>query len=396
MPQDITQDRVNSNSVARIRELDAVRLSRYRLKAGDIVYSRRGDVERRALISEREDGWLCGTGCLRVRFGEGVVHPRYAAYYLSHPASRKWVVRHAVGATMPNLNTSILGALPFLLPPLPEQRRIARILGALDDKIELNRRTNETLEAMARALFRAWFVDFEPVRAKQDGRPLDPLSQKHLHLFPDRLVETEHGEIPEGWEWGKLGELFEVNPPRRLPKGTVAPYLDMANMPIRGHRADEWILREVGSGAKFQNGDTLLARITPCLENGKTAFVDFLADGEVGWGSTEFIVLRPKPPLPPYFGYLLAREPEFRDFAIQAMNGSSGRQRVPPDSVKPWRIAAPRREVCEAFGDVVEPLARRIRSNATEAKTLAETRDALLPQLLSGEIRVPIEEVSPC
>ena len=122
MPQNISQDRVDAEGIARITPSDAERLSRYLVRPGDIVYSRRGDVERRALITERENGWLCGTGCLRVRFGEGIVDPVYATYFLSHPASRAWVVRHAVGATMPNLNTSILGALPFLVPPTTEQR----------------------------------------------------------------------------------------------------------------------------------------------------------------------------------------------------------------------------------------------------------------------------------
>ena len=127
------------------------------------------DVGRRALITERESGWLCGTGCLRVRFGEGIVDPAYASYFLSHPASREWLVRHAVGATMPNLNTSILGALPFLLPPTSEQRAIAGLLGAIDAKIEQNRRTAHALDRLARAIFRAWFTDFAPVKAKAAG-----------------------------------------------------------------------------------------------------------------------------------------------------------------------------------------------------------------------------------
>lgn len=145
MPQNIGDNQIRTDGIARITPEDARRLSRYLLEPGDIVYSRRGDVERRALVRQRETGWLCGTGCLRVRFGDGAVHPPYAAYYLGHPEVRAWIVRHAVGATMPNLNTSILGSLPFVLPPLGDQRAIAHILGTLDDKIELNRSQNETL-----------------------------------------------------------------------------------------------------------------------------------------------------------------------------------------------------------------------------------------------------------
>jgi type I restriction enzyme S subunit len=166
MPQNIGDNRVIRNGIARITIKDADRLSRYRLRPGDIIYSRRGDVERRALIRKQEEGWLCGTGCLRVRFDEGHVDPAYASFYLGDSRVREWIVRHAHGATMPNLNTSILSSLPFVVPPPADQRAIARILGTLDDKIELNRRMNETLEAIAQALFKSCFVD--PV---QDGLP---------------------------------------------------------------------------------------------------------------------------------------------------------------------------------------------------------------------------------
>ncbi len=137
MPQNIGDNRVVREGIAQITVEDAERLNRYRVRTGDIVYSRRGDVERRALIRNAEDGWLCGTGCLRVRFGDVHVNPTFASYYLGDPNVREWIVRHAHGATMPNLNTAILSALPFVLPPLPEQRAIAHILGTLDDKIEL-------------------------------------------------------------------------------------------------------------------------------------------------------------------------------------------------------------------------------------------------------------------
>ena len=170
MPENIGDNRIVQDGIARITEEDAARLSRYLLHSGDIVYSRRGDVERRALVRSDQDGWLCGTGCLRVRFGDGPILPEYATYYLAHPHVRAYIVQHAIGATMPNLNTSILSRVPFLLPPKRDQLAISSLLGALDDKIELNRRMNETLEAMARAIFKDWFVDFGPTRAKAKGR----------------------------------------------------------------------------------------------------------------------------------------------------------------------------------------------------------------------------------
>ena len=134
MPRDLRDNRIDSTSIARIPEEDAARLTVYRVKTGDVVYSRRGDVERRSLIRDAEAGWLCGTGCLRVRFGVSGLDPQFGASYLGTPESRAWIVRHAVGATMPNLNTSILGALPVVVPPAELQSRFAEIVGPWDKR----------------------------------------------------------------------------------------------------------------------------------------------------------------------------------------------------------------------------------------------------------------------
>jgi type I restriction enzyme S subunit len=245
---------------------------------------------------------------------------------------------------------------------------------------------------MARALFKSWFVDFDPVRAKAEGR--DPgLPQPLADLFPARLVDSELGEIPEGWEVKPLPEIIEVNPPRTLRKGDVAPYLDMANMPKCGHTPDSVIDRPFGSGMRFMNGDTLVARITPCLENGKTAYVDFLQSGQVGWGSTEYIVLRPEEPLPAEFAYCLARSVSFRDFAIQSMTGSSGRQRVPAESLDHFLLPASPEPIARVFGRAVAPIFARASEAAAESRTLAALRDALLPKLISGALRVKDAEM---
>lgn len=280
----------------------------------DIVFSRRGDVTKNALIREHEVGWFCGTGCLKVRLGvERIANPKFISHCLRLPDTKDWLVRHAVGATMPNLNTGILSDVPINLPPISVQREIAAILGSLDDRITLLRETNTTLEAIAQALFKSWFVDFDPVHAKMQGRPPDGMIDATAALFPDSFEETELGAVPKGWKWKPLNDAYEINPTRKLKKGEVAPYLDMAGVQTQGHSVGSVVQREMGSGTKFINGDTLLARITPCLENGKTAFVDFLPADTTGWGSTEFVVLRPKDPLPSYHAYLLARHPAFRE-----------------------------------------------------------------------------------
>jgi type I restriction enzyme S subunit len=143
---------------------------------------------------------------------------------------------------------------------------------------------------------------------------------------------------------------------------------------------------------RFVNGDTLVARITPCLEYGKTAYVDFLKDEQVGWGSTEYIVLRPRPPLSTEFAYCLARSQEFRDFAIQSMTGSSGRQRVPAESLSLFSVVSPFKDVAQLFGRIVKPVFARASAATEESRTLAALRDTLLPKLISGALRVPDAE----
>ena len=311
-------------------------------------------------------------------------------YYLLKATDFNEVVS---GTTLPFINGSDLAKMEVKVPPLAEQKAIAAVLGALDDKIECNRRMNATLEAMARALFQSWFVDFDPVRAKLDGRPPAGLDAPTAALFPAEFQDSELGEIPEGWTAKPLPEVIEVNPRRTLKAGTIAPYLDMKNLPTQGHSADEVIDRQFASGTKFQNGDTLIARITPCLENGKTGFVDFLAEGQVGWGSTEYIVLAPKPPLPPQFGYLLARSEALRAHAIQNMTGTSGRQRVPSECFNTFYLAVPPPDIARRFDELTAPLMAKIKANSTQSRTLATLRDTLLPKLLSGELSVAPDSV---
>ncbi|MFH1883878.1 MAG: restriction endonuclease subunit S [Planctomycetota bacterium] len=271
---------------------------------------------------------------------------------------------------VPILNKTDFSNFEITASDIVTQRRIGNILSALDEKIELNRQTNATLEAIAHAIFKEWFMDFN---------------------FPDstgEMVESELGMIPKGWEVKPLPEAIEVNPSRPLRKDEIAPYLDMANMPTQGHRGIEWVDRPFGSGTKFINGDTLLARITPCLENGKTAFVDFLADGQTGWGSTEYIVLHPKAPLPPEYGYYLARFNDLRNHAIQNMIGTSGRQRTPASSLDTFLMVVPEEAAAKQYGLIAAAVISQIRAYDEESRTLAAMRDTLLPKLMNGDIEV--------
>lgn len=317
--------------------------------------------------------------------------PRFVYYFLKNFALK--LSKLDVGSANPTLNRNHVHPIETVWPSYAIQRRIAHILGSLDDKIELNRQMNETLEAMARAIFKSWFVDFDPVRTKAEGRQPAGMDAETAALFPDGFEEVDGREVPRRWRVVILPEVFEINPKRTLTKAQIAPYLDMQNIPIQGHRPIGWIQRQFNSGTKFINGDTLLARITPCLENGKTIFVDFLKNGEVGWGSTEYIVLRPKPPLPEEFGYLLARYEDFRSHAILNMSGSSGRQRVPSECFDSYQIVIPSDKIAEKFGDMVKPLIALIKRYDEQSHTLAQIRDSLQPKLMSGEINVSQENV---
>ncbi len=354
---------------------------------GDVVFTSKGTVGRFAFVREYTPRFIYSPQlCFWRALNHELIDPRFLFYWMS---GREFFDQYkgVSGQTDMAEYVSLRDQrdMRVTLPPVSEQRAIAHVLGALDDKIELNRRMNETLEAMARALFKSWFVDFDPVRAKMEGRDTG-LPKDIADLFPDRLVDSTIGLAPEGWAVTPLTDLMEVNPKRSLSRGRVAPYLDMANMPTRGHVPDTVVDRPVGSGTRFTNGDTLVARITPCLENGKTAYVDFLRDKEIGWGSTEYIVLKPRRPLPGEFAYCVARSARFREFAIRNMSGTSGRQRVSTAALSDFGISLPSVGVAAEFGRLSRPLFGRASRAVHESRRLATLRDTLLPKLVSGEV----------
>jgi type I restriction enzyme S subunit len=354
-------------------------------RQGDILFGKLRPYFRKIIIAPF-DG-VCSTDIWVVRAKEGT-DQRFLFYWMASNEFIEESTRASEGTKMPRAQWNFIERIVRPVPPLPIQRAIAHVLGTLDDKIELNRQMNATLEAIARALFQSWFVDLDPVRAKAEGRQPAGMDAETAALFPAAFVDSELGKIPKGWRVAPLPEVFEVNPSRSLKNGDIAPYLDMANMPTQGHRAIDWLSRPFGSGTRFINGDTLVARITPCLENGKTAFVDFLADGQVGWGSTEYIVLRPKPPLPLEYAYLLARGEDLRAHLIQNMTGTSGRQRAPTSCLDQYLMVVPSQEVARRFDGFIRPVFATIRANDEQSRTLSALRDTLLPTLISGEIHI--------
>ncbi len=361
---------------------------------GDLVFTCWGTINQVGLIDDTAtyQKYLISNKQMKLTVDRTKADSRFVYYVFSGPTKQSEIIENGIGSSVPGFNLGQLRKHSFRLPPLAEQQAIADVLDIFSNRISLLRETNATLEAIAQALFKSWFVDFEPVHARARGEQPAGLPPEVAALFPDSFEESDLGMVPKGWSLSPLSEAYEINPTRKLKKGEMAPYLDMASVATSGHTVAGVADREMGSGTKFINGDTLLARITPCLENGKTAFVDFLAQEQTGWGSTEFVVLRPKAPLPTYHGYLLARHPAFREHAIQSMSGTSGRQRVQNDVLGRYLVTVPSEKVTMAFNDVISPLQQKITENHRQAQTLANLRDTLLPLLISGQLRLPDAE----
>ncbi len=264
--------------------------------------------------------------------------------------------------------------IPIIFPPLPEQSRIATVLSWFDDLIEVKKRQNEILEKTAMAIFKSWFIDFEPFR---DGE----------FVYSEELGK----EIPKGWEVDKTIRLIDYNPSVSIEEGKVFPFVEMKDVSTNSLACDFSFKTFTGSGVKYFGGDTLMARITPSLEHGKTAFVWFISEKENGFGSTEFFVLHPKKSYLKEFVYLLAKSNDFREVAINSMSGTSGRQRADINALKNYLIPIPPSHILQSFHSLVEPLFQKIILNQKQIMTLRKIRDTLLPLLVFGKLRM--EEV---
>ena len=231
------------------------------------------------------------------------------------------------------------------------QLRIGKLLRSIDDRITVNKKINDNLQ------------------------------QQAFSVFDNLIANTENNDC-------NVSDYAYLNPKRALAKKQMARSIDMSQLSTSGAFPSGWEMKPFNGGMRFANGDTLLARITPCLENGKTAFIDFLDDGEVAFGSTEYIVLAPKNDTPPEMLYCLARYPAFVDYAVKNMNGSSGRQRVSAETIGQYRLPTFDKHSLVLFKEVVSPMFLNMRYNSLENMRLAELRDVLLPKLMSGEIDV--------
>lgn len=334
-----------------IGKSDDVASNKFRFQAGDTLFGKLRPYFRK-VVKPDFDG-ICSTDIWVINPQKGI-DKDFIFYFFANKELVDISYSASGGTRMPRADWDFLAQTIWNIPPLEEQKAIAEVLSSLDDKIDLLHRQNKTLEEMAQTLFRQWFVE----------------------------------EADEGWEVGTLNDIMQFNPTHSLKKGEIHPFLEMGNVQTFKSCVADWYKRAFTSGTKFKNGDTLLARITPSLENGKTAYVDFLEGDEIGWGSTEFIVMRMKDGFHPFISYLVARNEDFREFAIGNMTGSTGRQRAQAKDIKEYEIAIPPIEIIPKLNESIKHIPIKIRANSKQIKTLENMRDTLLPKLMSREVRV--------
>ena len=300
-------------------------------------------------------------------FREGL-NSKYLYYWIKSSEGTGILYNTTIGSSQKALTISALKNIKVSLPPRSVQDKIVEVVSAYDDLIENNQKQIKLLEEAAQRLYKEWFVDLR---------------------FPGHEDTKIVDGVPEGWNWCKLEDAIQLDPKVTLTKERMKQFIPMSALSTSSMVLDESQFTETtsNSGSKFQNGDTLLARITPCLENGKTAYVSGLKSDEGAVGSTEYIVMRAKT-INSYMVYLLARTDDFRQSAINSMSGSDGRQRVKSDKLKMLDYLHPTSKLVEKFENVEEPIFEKIYRLSKQMQQAKQARDLLLPKLMSGEVEV--------
>jgi len=357
MPTNIGQRLdIRTDQIVYVDPKDIERLKKYKVVENDIVYSRRGDVEKCAFITEQQDGWLCGTGCLRIRFSSPQVLPKFVAYYLSTPDIKSWVLNSAVGTTMPNLNSGILTKLPLRIPEKKIQKQILNTLSSLDDKIDLLHRQNKILEAMAETLFRQWFVE----------------------------------EAEESWEVGRLGNVLSVKG-GTTPSTAIAEYWDgdvnwTTPKDLSNHQGVYMFSteRKITKSGLTKIGSGLLPVGTVLLSS--RAPIGYLAINEIPVAINQgYIAIICDKGLSNYFIYSWCKA---NIEEIKNSGNGSVFQEISKTTFKELPITIPAVQKMEEFDVAIEPVFQKIKSNQVQIEALTQMRDSLLPKLMSGDLQL--------
>ena len=361
-----------SNQDMKLLQMTDKELERSGLLDGDLLFGRRSLVESGAgkcsIVVSPNEPMTFESSIIRVRLDKQTCNPLFYYYWFKSHVGRAGIKAIVTGTNVKGIRGSDLKNVLVAHPEIDVQNRVVEICKSYDDLIENNRRRIQLLEESARLLYQEWFV--------------------HLRIPGHEHVEIVDG-VPEGWEPTFLPDVVDVNPKERIPKDHEAWYVPMASLSETSMTADPKYFerRTKHTTVKFRRNDTLLARITPCLENGKTGFAYFLKEDEVACGSTEFIVLRGNK-VSAEFTYCLARSYPFRETAINSMTGSSGRQRVQVSCLNEYRVPLPPSHLLNEFDKVVRDNFVQIRLLMEQNTRLEQARDLLLPRLMNGEIAV--------
>jgi type I restriction enzyme, S subunit len=364
MPTDIFDGRVLLDHIAYVHETTANRLERHKLKPRTIVLPRRGEITKRAFIRAEQEGWICGTGCLKIELAGTELIPEFLYYFMEQDHVVKWLLQHAVGTTMLNLSAGIVSALPVTYPNIGTQHEIASILTPYDDLIQNNRRRVVLLEEAARQIHQEWFV-----RLRFPG-------SEHT-----RVVDR----VPEGWERKNLGEICLVVRDAVLPEALEpnTPYIGLEHMPRRSISLSEWGVADQVTSLKlrFREGEILFGKIRPYFHKVGIAFVD-------GVASSDSIVMKPTDERLRALLLMTVSSDAFVASTSQSMREGSKMPRADWKQMKEYPVAVPPAGLLATFNDTISSITAQLKNLAFQNQKLRTARDLLLPKLMSGEISV--------
>lgn len=365
MPKDLVNGTISEESIARVSKEHVERLVKHKIQEGDVLYSRRGDVGRCAFTSEREIGWLCGTGCLKVRVDKEKAEPKFVFYQLQKAETIGWVVNHAVGSTMLNLNTSILSAVPIDIPEIEIQRKIVNILEAYDKLIENNQKQIKLLEEAAQRLYKEWFVDLR-FPGHEDVAIVDGVPERWTEDTIDSKIDLLSGYAFKSAEFNDEG-IYKIVTIKNVKDGqfdgdNVSRMID--------------IPPKMPEHCKLSDGDILLSLTgnvgRVCIVHGD----NYLLNQRVAKIKSNN----------PTYAYCLFRSKDIFDEMNNLANGAA-QQNLSPIRTGKIRVVFPTDELIYAFEEVVSPMVEKITTLNKTIILLSQARDRILPKLMSGKWR---------
>jgi len=349
MPKDMIGGKILEDSIARVEEQHVNRLSRHKVNVGDILYARRGDVGKCALVTENEKGWLCGTGCLKVTIDFSKANSKFVFYQLQKPETVGWVEKHAVGATMLNLNTGILESIPIELPKLNEQNKIVDILSAYDNLIENNQKQIKLLEEAAQRLYKQWFIDLR---------------------YPGHETTPIVDGLPKGWKNGCIEEIAEFKRGKVITKAQVVE----GNVPVVAGGLEP---------AYYHNTANTTAPVITVSGSGANAGFAQLYNENVFASDCSFADINTTPYV--YFVYCLLKD---KKTELDSLQKGAAQPHVYAKDINALATLIPPEEMLKLYTKYASPYFEKVKALKEQIKNLTQSRDRLLPKLMNGELEV--------